>query len=198
MFFIMLILLIVYSNNFDSFNRISFIFLNIPINEYIQKIKNKNGIISAQIWFISEKERYRSKNVNFDLTQILFKYTDYWENKKDIIFNYFNNFTEKVKLLKHDIKLLLKQYENIEYAPDFIKNNIFLIYSNIILYLAFEKMTNVYSNNSEYILSLWKEYFNDYSTFIKEINESKYQLSNNQKIRLVHAFYFKYFNLEIK
>ena len=45
--------------------------MNIPINEYIQKIKNKNGIISAQIWFISEKERYRSKNVNFDLTQIL-------------------------------------------------------------------------------------------------------------------------------
>ena len=44
MLFIMLILLIVYSNNFDSFNRISFIFLNIPINEYIQKIKNKNGI----------------------------------------------------------------------------------------------------------------------------------------------------------
>ena len=59
-------------------------------------------------------------------------------------------------------------------------------------------MTNIYSNNSEYILSLWKEYFNDYSTFIKEINESKYQLSNNQKIRLMQVFYFKYFNLGIK
>ena len=28
-----------HSNNFDSFNGISFIFLNIPINEHIQKIK---------------------------------------------------------------------------------------------------------------------------------------------------------------
>ena len=39
-----------------------------------------------------------------------------------------------------------------------------------------------------------ERYFNDYSTFLKEINESKYQLSNHQNIRLVHAFSMKYFN----
>ena len=211
--------LIAHSNNFDSSNRISFILLNIPRNKNVEKIKNKTGVISAQIWFTASKENdnnsiydiyqifdvdeakpniYREYEQNLEPLMIfkdfyfdLMKYYETWENDESMILNYYNNFSKKVELVKDNIESIKKFY-NIEYYPDSASHNFFLIYANIILFEAFQKLKK-YKDKYGDTIPEWKQFLSRYSSFLKQISDIKYKLTSHQKIRLCDTYYTYYF-----
>ena len=211
-------------NNFDNFNRIGFIVLNVPATEETKKIKDKEGekqikdnkgIISAQIWYTANKKE--NHNLTYDLIQILdvneakkkiyYKYNlkdknfeifkdfyfeminfyENWESEKNSIFKYFQNFSQKVKKIEEELKLL-SQYYNTDYDPDSADYYNYKIYVNISLFQALQNLKKLCQNDFEDTLNVWKIYIRQYSNFLKKINNNIYKLTFHQKMRIIDAF----------
>ena len=210
-----------HSNNFDSLNRISFILLNVPVNEQIKKIKDKNGVISAQIWYTASINKNNNKT-RYNITQIfdveeanpiVYKKYELKDKKFEIfedfyfeiihyfkdcqnennILKYFEKFSKRVEKIKEELELLEKYY-NIEYDPESADQRTYFIYANILLFKAFKNLKKSCKNNSNLFLEAWKFYLKQYSEFLNTINDDNYNLMFHQKIRILHTYFLNYFN----
>ena len=211
------------SNNFDSFNRISFIVLNVPQNESTDKIKihTKKKIISTQLWFtaFNEKEKltyYLTQILDIDEanTKIYYRYNlnkfEFFENfyinilnfykgwkkeKEKNIYQYFENFSKETENSKNDIESLNDKY-NVDYEPDSADYSIFKIYASISLFQTFQKIKENYVNDFDNLLIQWKIFFTNYYELINVINDISNDFTNHQKIRIIDAYIHKYFSKE--
>ena len=214
--------LISHSNNFDSPNRISFILINVPSDKNTQKIKEKTKKenISSQIWFTASKEK--NNKIKYYLTQILdvdeakprnyyvydFKgkgfeifedflfdmldYKDIWKNEKVKIYEYFDNFTKKVKTIEKDLELL-KDKVNIEYDPNSADYYVYKIYAGLSLFQTFAKIKENNNNNFDNTLLEWKLFLNYYSSLLDIINDSNNGFTEHQKMRIISSYIRNYF-----
>ena len=106
-------------NSFDSNNKISFILINIPSDEYCNAIKknSKMNNVSCQIWYIAQKAFNDNNKLEYVINQIL----NVDEAKQKQYYSY--NLKDEKYLIFENFYITIKKYYE-EYLNDNKNNNI--------------------------------------------------------------------------
>ena len=209
-----------HSNSFDSLNRIGFVLINIPKNDNINKIDNKDFNISSQIWYCSFKDKNEYSinqilNVNEAKPKIYYRYelnkpvfsifngfhksfqkiSTNWNKDKQIIIKYFEDFNKKVENnIKKEIDKIIFEENNIDYYPDSLDYHSFQTYINISLYSSLNKIQQKQINNSNNTFEEWKQFFDDYNNLVNKLYLLGNKLTYHQKIRILNSHILYYFD----
>ena len=208
-------------NSFDTINKISFILLNIPSDEYVNEIKKKNDydIISCQIWFTPIKDQLQG-NLEYFISQILnvneakpkeyskydlksedyllfenfyFDLLEYSKKNNNDIIKYYDEFSEKVKNYNDIYDLLNKKY-NIDFDGFNLDYLSFKIYISISLFDALTRISCENKNNENGILSISRTFIRCFDSLVQQLISLKKKLTYHQKMRIINCFIYNYFN----
>ena len=208
-------------NSFDTINRISFILLNVPSDENVNKIKknNDNDMISCQIWFTPKKELIKGNLVYF-ISQILdineakpkeyftynlkgkdflifenfyFDLLELSKRKNNDIINYYDEFSKKVKNY-NDIYELLNNKYNIDFNSFNLDYLSFKIYISISLFDALTRISYENKKSENKKLSESLKFIHNFDNLIKQLISLKKELTYHQKMRIINCFIYNYFN----
>ena len=200
-------------NSFDSINRIGFILINIPMNEFTNRIKNKTNknIISSQVWFTKENNSSDDNYINIQILDVdeaqpkvykqynlrdkdyllfenvyetLVNFEKNWANNLDLIKNYLENLVKNDEIIEKVENLIKKEY-NTDYNPDSADYFTLKLYISITLYVAFKIIKDLDYENFE---DNCYNFLDKYIKLIKELNEIGNNLTYHQKIRIINCF----------
>jgi len=208
-------------NSFDTINRISFNLLNVPSDEYVNKIKENNSYntVSCQIWYTAQKTLI-FRNIKYVITQILdvneakpkeyltyglntkdysifknfyFDLLEYSKKKDNNIIKYYDEFSEKVENYKDIYDLLNKNY-NIDFESYSLDYLSFKIYIGISLFDALTRISSENKNNEKNKLNESLTFINVFDILVKQLISLKNKLTYHQKMRIINCFIYNYFN----